>query len=56
MNQTSLKQKSCSYDNYDKVNQPKLLKVAICNNLKIKITRHRVMLDECISEGILGYP
>ena len=57
MNQTSLKRKSYSYDSVrsinDKVNQPELLKVAIYNNLKIKITRHRVIGDGCIWEGIL---
>ena len=37
----------------DKVNWTELLKVAIYNNLKIKITRHRVIGDECIWEGIL---
>ena len=37
----------------DKVNWPELLKVAIYNNLKIKITRHRVIGDRCIWEEIL---
>ena len=56
MNQTSLKEKSYSYDSLqsinDKVNQPELLKVAMYNNLKVKITRHRVVGDGCIWEGI----
>ena len=56
MNQTSLKEKSYSYDSLqsinDKVNQPELLKVAIYNNLKVKITHHRVIGDGCIWEGI----
>ena len=56
MNQTSLKEKSYSCDSLqsinDKVNQPELLKVAIYNNLKIKITRNRVVGDGCIWEEI----
>ena len=52
MNQTSLKEKPYSYDSLqsinDKVNQPELLKVAMYNNLKVKITRHRVIGDGCI--------
>ena len=56
MTQTSLKQKSCSYDSLqsinDKVNQQEFFKVALYNNLKIKIIRHRVIGDGCIWEGI----
>ena len=56
MTQTSLKQKSYSYDSLqsinDKVNQQEFFKVALYNNLKTKIIRHRVIGDGCIWEGI----
>ena len=47
MNQTSLKQKSSYHDSLqsinDKVNFPKLLKLALYNNLKVKIARNRAL-------------
>ena len=57
MNQTSLKQKSYTYDGLesinDKVNYPELSKVAaIYNNLTIKINRYRVIGDGGIWERI----
>ena len=57
MNQTSLKQKSYTYDRLesinDKVNYPELSKVAaIYNNLAIKINRYRVIGDGGIWERI----
>ena len=56
MNQTSLKQKSYYHDSLqsinDIVNFPELSKLAIYNNLKVKIARHRAICDECIWDKV----